>query len=194
LPPARIARGARAAGGPPLKIAYFGNFGTVHRLDLLIKAVEKLEALPLELHFYGSGLKEPNLKKLTQKLQLEPKIIFHGVVSREKSLILMQSYHVLATGAALPYANSSKIFDYLTANRPILGNITGEGAQILKAASPANQITALNSSLGLAQGIKILYKEYPQRLKAAQKHRQLVLQKYTRQKATEKLIKMLNQL
>lgn len=73
----------------PNSLAFVGTLGKINGPDLAIKALKiVLRSVPgATLHIYGGG--EPDmsrLKKLTEKLKLNDKVVFHGFISDQVEL------------------------------------------------------------------------------------------------------------
>ncbi|MBI2268241.1 MAG: glycosyltransferase [Candidatus Blackburnbacteria bacterium] len=114
----------------PNSLVFVGTLGKINGPDLAIKALKiVLKSIPsTSLHIYGSG--EPDmtrLKKLTEKLKLNNKVIFHGFISNQVKLSKETSMYAigLAPYLAVPgsprwWADATKIRLYLAAGVPVI--------------------------------------------------------------------------
>lgn len=114
----------------PNSLVYVGTLGKINGPDVAIKALKiVLKSVPgATLHIYGGG--EPDmtrLKKLTDKLKLNNKVIFHGFLSdqvklsRETSMYAVGLAPYLATpGSTRWWADATKIRLYLAAGLPVI--------------------------------------------------------------------------
>ncbi len=82
-------------------LVYLGRLQRYKRVDLVLRAVDRLRAdgLPVRLQVAGRGPAEPDLRRLTAELDLEPHVEFLGFVPEEtKPRLLGRSWvHVLAS-------------------------------------------------------------------------------------------------
>lgn len=80
----------------PVQMAMVGNLISSHKgQDLMLQALanEKWKQRNWHLNIYGAGPDEQRLKQLTESLQLQDKIIFHGRVADIRSI--WQKNHIL---------------------------------------------------------------------------------------------------
>lgn len=114
----------------PNSLVFVGTLGKINGPDLAIKTLKiVLKSVPnASLHIYGSG--EPDitrLKKLTKKLRLDNKVIFHGFISNQIELSKQTSMYAigLAPYLAVPgsprwWADATKIRLYLAGGLPVI--------------------------------------------------------------------------
>lgn len=114
----------------PNSLVFIGTLGKINGPDLAIKALTiVLRSVPdATLHIYGAG--EPDmtrLRKLTEKLKLNDKVIFHGFISDQIKLSKETSMYAigLAPYLAVPgsprwWADATKIRLYLAAGLPVV--------------------------------------------------------------------------
>lgn len=83
------------------RIAYVGRLKAYKRIDLLIEAVDQLRhTLPdVHLDIAGKGDVEDELMALVASRQLENHVTFHGFVSEETKLEILQNAAVFATAS-----------------------------------------------------------------------------------------------
>jgi len=115
-------------------IVYAGNLGIAQNLKTVLEAAKKLESENIKFIFAGTG---PEAKMLND-FAVEQKIsnvIFTGEIAKEK----MSDYFAIADCGIIPLKNiqvfertiPSKLFDYMSANLPILLGVKGEAKEIL---------------------------------------------------------------
>lgn len=142
-------------------LVFVGTLGVINGPDLAIKTLKLvLKSVPTTtLHIYGDG--EPDIsriKKLTNKLNLNDKVTFHGFVSdqvelsRETSKYMLGLAPYLATpGSPRWWADATKTRLYLAAGLPVvttqvppLGReIENDGAGIIAKDNPKDQAQAI---------------------------------------------------
>jgi glycosyltransferase involved in cell wall biosynthesis len=120
-----------------INIVYLGNLGRVQGLHLLIDVAKRLKTELPDVMFYliGDGVEKKNLTMLTKKASLKNIIIMDAVpkddalaIARESSALFFQ----LKDDSSMEKTVPSKLFDYMTAGKPILFGIKGEGKEILE--------------------------------------------------------------
>jgi glycosyltransferase involved in cell wall biosynthesis len=78
-------------------IIYVGRLIKAKGVGTLIKSIDMVTKLipNVKLSIVGRGYFENELRKLTKKLNLEEKVIFHGYISEEEKIKLLQKAHIL---------------------------------------------------------------------------------------------------
>lgn len=114
----------------PNSLVFVGTLGKINGPDLAIKALKLvLKSVPgSTLHIYGDG--EPDmtrLKKLTDKLKLNDKVIFHGFISNQVELSRKTSMYTIGlapylavSGSPRWWADATKTRLYLAAGLPVI--------------------------------------------------------------------------
>lgn len=114
----------------PNSLVFVGTLGKINGPDIAIKALKIVlkSVLDARLHIYGDG--EPDmsrLKKLTEKLRLNDRVIFHGFISDQIKLSKETSKYAigLAPYLAIPgsprwWADATKIRLYVAAGLPVI--------------------------------------------------------------------------
>lgn len=112
-----------------LKIVYAGLLGVAQGI---LKLCEKLDYSSIELHIYGSGAEEKDIKSFIEKHKDLP-IYFHGRVDRTELHKELKKYDIVI----IPLLNRiygsvpSKIFEYAKLGLPMLYFGGGEGEDII---------------------------------------------------------------
>lgn len=120
-------------------IFYAGNFGLVQEFDTIIKVAKILQDMKLNINliFYGEGLVKKKLKKQIKDYKLSN---FKIRDFMKQSRLVKKLYHADALFVSLKefeglnYTIPSKIQFYMGLGKPIIGEISGESAKIIKEA------------------------------------------------------------
>lgn len=84
----------------------------------------------------------------------------------------------------------SKVFDYMSMSRPIVANISGEGADIIGRCE-ANEIVPPGDILKFSKAMIKIRKDWDSRLSLALVKREIVIQDFTRERQVHELEKVL---
>jgi len=178
-------------------ILYAGNLGLLQELDLLIRAFGELRASGFmqnwRLRFIGAGPEHGNLSNLITSLGLENVILIEPPrgrdevwhISKEANLLFVSLKHHPVLSRTIP----SKIFDCLLAERPILACLEGEATEIL-AETGANLFCAPSDKNALIAMLKEAVERYDELSLNASKNKKLVLERFTRERGAETLMKV----
>lgn len=114
----------------PNSLVYVGTLGKINGPDVAIEALKiAAKSIPqATLHIYGDG--EPDIsriKKLTEKLKLTEKVIFHGFISDQvrlsaetKQFAIGLAPYLEIPGSPRWWADATKIRLYLAAGLPVI--------------------------------------------------------------------------
>lgn len=116
-------------------IIYAGILGIAQNLTTVLKAAERLRDDDILFLLVGTGPEESILKDYSEFRNLT-NVIFTGEIPKEK----MSEYFSLADYGIIPLKNikvfertiPSKLFDYMSANLPIILGVRGEAKEILE--------------------------------------------------------------
>ena len=181
-------------------LLYAGNFGHVQNMDLIvegfIKASKEERIRDWRLRLIGAGVKLEELQKIIADNDAESLVKIDSPVPRNVVFQEMQSadalYLSLQKSFVLEHTIPSKVFDYLAMSRPIVAALSGEGREILSSTGanlcfdPGDEAGLQSTLDSLGSGIEMLQKK-------ASANRDLVLEKFTREIAVEKLISIFKQ-
>lgn len=172
-------------------LLYAGNLGLVQQLDLLIHGFAELtkdgalEGWNIEL--LGTGAQLERLKQLAQELSVADRVRFTAAVPRAEATRKMREadllYLHLMGDKTMEKTIPSKVFDYLLAATPIVGGIAGEGREILESTA-ANVVFSPGSREELKQALVNAAGNWKTLEAAADKNRDLVLERFTRRQAS----------
>ncbi len=116
-------------------LVYAGNLGIAQNLTTILKTAQMLLEMDILFLILGTGPEEYMLKKYAKEHHLS-NIIFTGEIPKKS----VSEYLSLANCGIIPLKNikvfestvPSKLFDYMSANLPILLGVKGEASMILK--------------------------------------------------------------
>lgn len=100
--------------GYPIRLEYAGNIGRVQGLDKLVKELPN----GVELHFYGTGAMENNLKEMSHL-----GVFFHGPYFRSQQKEVLGACHaaiVTLSDGMYGLGVPSKAYNIMAAGRPII--------------------------------------------------------------------------
>ena len=119
---------------------FLGNIGHSSNCDSIVKAVKSIgeSCNNFIVHFVGDGSELGNIKALSEELQVEDKIVFHGRCPQEA----VNDYHELADiclltlscKTAVGMTPPAKLTSYMAACRPIIASIDGAARNIIQQA------------------------------------------------------------
>jgi glycosyltransferase involved in cell wall biosynthesis len=115
-------------------LIYAGNLGIAQNLTILLKAAKKLRDKNVLFIILGTGVEEKLLKIFAAGSNLD-NVIFTGEIAQEN----VNEYLSLADIGIIPLKKidvfkrtiPSKLFDYMSANLPVLLGVEGEAREIL---------------------------------------------------------------
>ncbi len=116
-------------------VIYAGNLGLAQNLTVVLKAAEKLKEKKILFLMVGTGPEETLLKNYAKSHNLT-NVIFTGEIAKDD----MSEYLSLSDCGLIPLKNievfertiPSKLFDYMSANLPIILGVKGEAKEILE--------------------------------------------------------------
>lgn len=151
--PGRRIDGHRAAGR--FTVAYAGGHGSYHALDLLLRAVARVDPTRIALVLIGDGDEKPALRTLATDLGLRH-TDFLDRVDRTSAIAALERADAIYAGLA-PHPiyrfgiGLNKLFDGMLAGRPLLGSYTAGNDPIEEADCgirvPAGDVDGLASGL-----------------------------------------------
>lgn len=176
-------------------LSFVGNIGLVQNIDLLVTAFGELvrdqQMNDWRLEIVGSGAQAQPIHQMMMKIDPAGQHMnYHPAVSRaEADQIIHQAdalFLSLKDDPVLRLTIPSKLFDYLLVGKPIVGGICGEGADILQ--STGANLVYTPGNLEQLKGVLLSLSDRFECLKAnANKNRDLVLEKFTREQAATKI-------
>lgn len=109
------------------KVIYAGSIRPVNSVDLLIKATELLRDKPIKFIIYGDGQDKAELEKYCAEKGLT-NVVFKGRVDKKYipyicSCADVNFISVKQTGVSKYGVSWNKLFDYMSAGKPIISNV-----------------------------------------------------------------------
>jgi glycosyltransferase involved in cell wall biosynthesis len=174
-----------------INITYLGNMGYVQSLQIILEAAKQIQKeLPdVRFYFIGDGVEKKKLEEF-KKASLLDNVVIMGPVLKEKAMQLMRNssalFFQLKSDVVMEKTVPSKVFDYMTAGKPILFGIKGEGKMILEQVK-GNIYYQPESVESFINAVRKLKKKYNQLSKYAKENKSVVEKYYTREKMVDKL-------
>lgn len=129
---------ARLGAGPgECLVVYAGALGISHALDKVVEAAALLTDQPVRFALVGEGAEKQRIAERARELGLT-NVHLPGAVARDEVPSVLAAADIcLVSLRDVPLFSSfipSKLFEYLAAEKPVIGALRGEPAQILRAA------------------------------------------------------------
>ena len=180
--------------GNPDIFCYAGNIGHAQDIELLVKSfasAKKRKSLSNSyLHILGDGTLIKNVKKIASELGINKFIKFFGSVPKSEAITLMSKAGCLLLplkdAPAFRITVPSKVFDYMSLARPIITNISGEGASIISR-NDANIVVSPSNSIELSNAMVKIREDWTHYLEKADKNREIIINEFTREQEVKKL-------
>ena len=176
-------------------VIYAGNLGIAQNVKTLLDSMFYLKRENIILLLVGSGPEEKLLKEYSKKKKIE-NVKFIGEIPKEK----MNDYLSLADCGIIPLKNipvfestiPSKLYDYMSANLPIILGVKGEAKEILDESKAGISFEPENS-VDLSNKIKYLINNRVELKKMSDCGRKFVSCNYNRNHLAKKLEKILSE-
>jgi glycosyltransferase involved in cell wall biosynthesis len=177
---------------------YAGNLGYAQGLDYVISSfalAKQNKGMELaELYIIGTGALEKDLKKQVHLLNISSSVTFFGVKPKNEALEIMSNADVLLIplikSNAFKITVPSKVFDYMSLGKPIIGCIDGEGVDILSE-SGGNILIPPDDVESLSEAFVRMKKEINIRYEKARDNIRIVNEKYSRESSVDVLEEIL---
>lgn len=150
----------RAGGaGQPFRIVFAGNIGAAQDFPSIIEAAGRLRDSYVEWVIAGDGRAAAEVRALVAAEGLEGKVHFLGQQPNEVMPALFRTADALLLSLRdepiFALTVPGKLQSYLTAGRPVLGMISGEGARIIEE-SGAGLVCPAGDAVGLDRCVRAL--------------------------------------
>lgn len=126
---------------------FAGNLGAIQNVDCILRAAAVVDAdKPFCIHIVGDGSEAKRLEALASELSLGEKVVFYG----RRSLADMVSFYKTADcflltmlgGVFLEMTLPGKAQSYISAGKPVLAAIGGEGRRLIEQADCGETVSA----------------------------------------------------
>jgi glycosyltransferase involved in cell wall biosynthesis len=181
-----------------ISLTYLGNMGYVQNLQVALETAKQIKSEMPEIYFYliGDGVERRKLEKFIEDNMLD-NVAIMGPVTKEQAMWLMQCssalFFQLKDDVVMEKTVPSKVFDYMTAGKPILFGIKGEGKEILEQVK-GNIFYQPDCVESFIEAVRILKKNYETLSESAIRNRAILQQQYIREKLVERLDKYLREM
>ena len=102
-------------------LGFVGFVRPWHGIDRVLRAMATdTGAQDLKLVVAGDGPARQDLESVSQRLGLEARVRFTGLVTRDQVPLLLASFDIALQPAVVPYASPLKLFEYMAAGRAIV--------------------------------------------------------------------------
>ncbi len=176
-------------------VLYIGGHGISHALGSVLKSADHLKNHPqVQFVFVGEGAEKEKLKSEARHARLENVQFLEPVDKQgvkefyalaDVCLVLLRDIPLF--GAFIP----SKMFEMLAMERPIIGSVRGESADILRQSGGARVVEPEDSD-AIAQAILWIYEHSDEARAMGKKGRQFVVQNYSRRYLAARYVEVMN--
>jgi glycosyltransferase involved in cell wall biosynthesis len=181
-----------------VNITYLGNIGYVQNLQVVLEGAKQIKDEMHDVIFYlvGDGIEKSKLEKFKKDNCLY-NVVITGPVQKRQAMYLMRKssalFFQLKDDVVMEKTVPSKVFDYMTAGKPILFGIKGEGKMILEQVK-GNIYYQPDSTESFINAIRRFKKDYKQLARYARQNMIIIEKYYTREKMVDKLEKHFKEL
>jgi len=181
-------------------IVYNGGIGAYYRLDIVIRTLTKLDASlrsKVKLLMLGDGPDLPKIMNMAKNLSLEDNMIYLGLKNDKRELAEILS---ASDVGLIPYDNSplwknsvpAKFYEYCACGIPVIATVHNDS--YLEELIKKHEIGVTSPPLDeekLANAIYWLYKNKSFREAAGKRARQLIEEKFDRNKIAEEFLNLI---
>lgn len=177
--PGRATLGARPGD---VLVLYIGAHGISHGLGAVLDAAAKLQGQPVRIALVGEGAERHKLLARLAELGLDNVTMRPGVPRDDVPVLLAAADICLVPLRDVPLFSTfipSKLFEYLSAGKAVIGAVRGETAQILSEAGAV--VVEPGDAAALADAIADLADDPQRRVEMGTAGRQYVSEHFDRQ-------------
>jgi glycosyltransferase involved in cell wall biosynthesis len=183
-------------------IVHSGGIGAYYRLDIVVRALAKLDASlrsKVKLLMVGYGPDLPKIMNMAKNLSLEDSMIYLGLKNDKRELAEILS---AADVGLIPYDNSplwknsvpAKFYEYCACGIPVVATVHDDShlGELIKRHEIGRTSPPLDEEK-LANAIYWLYKNKSFRESAGKRARQLIEEKFDRNKIAERFLDLIRE-
>lgn len=162
-------------------VLYIGAHGISHGLAAVLQTAARLRDAPIRIVLVGEGAERARLQAMVEELGLGNVTMHPGVPRAEVPAILAAADICLVPLRNVPLFDSfipSKIFEYLAAEKAVVGSVSGEPARILTDAGAV--VVSPEDDEALAEAILALADDPDRRRQMGQRGRAFVAEHFDR--------------
>ncbi|MGV8124304.1 MAG: glycosyltransferase family 4 protein [Candidatus Xenobiia bacterium LiM19] len=179
-------------GNCPVTVLYTGNFGRCQAMDLYLEAARMLKESgekDIEIRFVGDGVMRGRMESFVADNRLD-NVIITGPVTKDEAFSEMGKSSALLLALiddeTMEKTIPSKVFDYMSAGKPVVYGIKGEGREILGAVG-GNLVFDPSSPQSLADVLKALKARLDDLSLKARENAVQVKSRFTREHMVDRL-------
>ncbi len=177
-------------------IVYTGNLGSAQPLEPCIRAMDELSHDDAVLRLVGDGDERSRLEALTERLGLEDRVEFVGLVDREAVPAHINDAAVglapIKDAAELAYAMPTKSYEYLACGVPVV--VTGRGEVRRFVDDSGGGRHAEVDPVAIAEALDTMLDSRERRKRLGAAGREHVVQQYDRAGIADRLEELLSRL
>jgi len=170
-------------------IIYIGNIGYAYSLENVVKSLSHVADNDLKLLIVGGGDKKPDLLRLVNKLGLEDRVKFVGILSHEETMNLTSKSLIGLHGQKeldfLEAAHPIKVLEYMGCGIPFVAIGVGEIERLAKDSEAG--IVVKDEPMVIAKAISSLIENNDIRTKMGLNGRKYVEKEYNMPETISKL-------
>lgn len=176
-------------------VVYIGNLGWAQGLRQLLFVAERAQSLKMPVRFklFGSGVDEKNLKEYALRHGLH-NVTFPGRLPNRQMYTILKNADlsfVSLLNENMKDSVPTKMFEALSVGCPVLLAAVGDAADILNESRLGIAVKP-NDNEGLWKAFEKMYYTMPEILKNKEHAMKLMVAKYSRQKAAEKMEQLIS--
>lgn len=180
---------------PPV-IVYTGNIGSAQPLEPCIRAMGELSHDDAVLRLVGDGDERSRLEALTERLGLEDRVEFVGLVDREAVPAHINDAAVglapIKDAAELAYAMPTKSYEYLACGVPVVVTGRGEVQRFVEASGGGRHAEV--DPAAIAETLDAMLTSRERREQLGETGREHVVEQYDRAAIADRLDDLLSRL
>ncbi|MEZ3165666.1 glycosyltransferase family 4 protein [Halorubrum miltondacostae] len=177
-------------------IVYTGNVGHAQDLEACVKAMAKVDHPDAVLQIVGDGDLRGSLEELAVEIDVEDKVEFTGLVSREEIPEILSKSMIgvapLKQDDTLEYAIPTKAYEYMSCELPVIATGVGEIEELM--AESSGGLYVGNDASEIADTIEMLLTDTSQREILGQQGREHMIDHYDREVVAGRLSNTLREI